>query len=249
MTYMGGKQKLSKHIVPFINNYIKDNNIENFYDIFCGGFNIGCHINCENIYANDLCPTLIALHRAAQEDFNLICKNSSREQWDRCYTEYKRIRTNNFEDSSIPLAEIGAIEWLASYSGRGFPGGYGVKSVGRNLFEERLRNLKNQSFLPSYQKAIFTCQDYRNVEIKHNSLIYCDSPYAGTKTYGINSKFNYEDYYNWLIKTAKTTPIFISEQSLPEIVPARIIWQKEVKRDIGNKKEATETLYFLDLRE
>ena len=132
MTYMGGKQKLSKYIVPFINSYIEENNIENFYDIFCGGFNIGCNVNCENIYANDLCPTLIALHKAAQEDFNSICINSSRGQWDRCYSEYKRIRVNNFENSTIPLAEIGAIEWLGSYSGRGFPGGYGVKSTGRN---------------------------------------------------------------------------------------------------------------------
>ena len=147
------------------------------------------------------------------------------------------------------LAEIGAIEWLGSYSGRGFPGGYGVKSTGRNQFEERLKNLKNQSSLPNYKKAIFTCQDYRDIEIKPNSLIYSDPPYFNTKTYGINSKFNYESYYNWLIETAKTTPIFISEQSLPEIVPARIIWQKDIKRDIGKGKEATETLYFLDLRE
>ena len=248
MTYMGGKQKLAKNIVPYINSYIKENGITTFYDIMCGGFNIGCHVECEEIIANDLSGTLIALHKAAQQDFDSIRTDSSREQWDRCYTEYKKIRENGFREDKIPLTEIGAIEWLASYSGRGFPGGYGVKSTGRNQFEERYRNLREQSKLPAYQKAKFMNNDYRIVKIKPNSLIYCDSPYKGTKAYGVNSKFNYEEYYEWLINTAKTTPIFISEQSLPDSIPAKVIWKKDIKRDIGKGKDATEMLFFLDLR-
>ena len=62
MVYMGGKQKIAKFITPYINNFIKDNQIENFYDIFCGGGNICCNIICPNIYASDISPTLIALH-------------------------------------------------------------------------------------------------------------------------------------------------------------------------------------------
>ena len=133
MTYMGGKQKLADSICPIINKYIKENNIENFYDIFCGGANISTNIECDNIYASDLSPTLIALLSAAQVDFDRLLGNlpSTREQWDRCYAEYKKLQAVNFDFignvPKIPLCEIGAIEWLASFSTRGFPGGYGVK--------------------------------------------------------------------------------------------------------------------------
>lgn len=99
----------------------------------CGGANIVVGVNCEHLYANDLSPTLIALHKAAQQDINSICTDSSREQWDRCYTEYKKLKKANFnKESEIPLAEIGAIEWLGSFSGRGFPGGYAIMSRGRS---------------------------------------------------------------------------------------------------------------------
>lgn len=250
MTYMGGKQRLAKSIVPYINSYIKEHNIENFYDLMCGGFNIGVNVECENIYANDLSPTLIALHQTAQKDYSMICTDSSREQWDRCYSEYKRIKDNNFENPQIPLAEIGAIEWFASYNGRGFPGGYGVKCTDRDLFQERYNNLKRQSLTPTYQKTHFTSGKYNEVEILPNSLIYCDAPYYGTKMYGVNKNFSFDEYYEWLVKTAKTTPIFISEQFIPDTVPAQVVWQKDVKRTIGQGEglAVTETLYLLDLR-
>ena len=252
MTYMGGKQKLVKYIAPILNNYIKENGIENFYDVMCGGANIVSSIECENLFANDLSPTLIALHKTAQEDFLKICTNSTREQWDRCYSEYKKLKKKNFKiDSEIPLEEIGAIEWFGSFSGRGFPGGYGVVSKNRNQFEERYNNLKKQASSPTYKKINFSCGDYRNLEFKPNSLCYLDAPYKNSTSYGLSSDFNFIEYYKWIIKIAKTNPIFISEQELPNSLGARIVWEKEVKRDIDpNKKKElkTERLYFLDLR-
>lgn len=250
MVYMGGKQKISKYIVPIINRKIKEEGIEHYYEPFTGGMNIGAYIECKNIYANDLSPTLIELHKQAQEDFSLVSTDSSRENWDRCYTEYKRMKKHNFNcPTDFLLADIGAIEWLGSFSGRGFPGGYGVESKGRNQFNERLENLRKQSQTVSYQRAIFTNNDYRKLKFKPNSLIYSDAPYKNTKTYGINTKFNYSEYYKWLMETAKTTPIFISEQDLPAEIPAQVVWEKEVKRDIDkNSKKATEKLFYLDLR-
>lgn len=248
MTYMGGKQKIQKYLLPIINNYIKENEIENFYDVFCGGFNIGAYVGCENIYANDLSITLISLHKQAQEDFSKVCIDSSREQWDRCYTEYKRLKKHNFNvEPEIPYEEIGAIEWFGGFSGRGFPGGYGINSKGRNQFEERYNNLKKQAEENGYKKAIFSCGDYRDISFKRNSLIFCDAPYKNTKAYGINTKFSYSEYYKWLMETAKNYPIMICEEELPREIPAEIIWQKEVTRDIGKIKK-TEKMYLLDLR-
>ena len=141
---------------------------------------------------------------------------------------------------------------MACYNGRGFPGGYGCTSANRkSFFQERYNNLKKQSELQIYKQIQFSCQDYTKVEIKPNSVIYADSPYKGSKPYGINPKFAYYQYYDWLIETAKTTPIFISEQYLPDTIPYKIVWQKEVKRTVGQNVKnfkATETLFYLDLR-
>lgn len=260
MVYMGGKSKTADSICPIINKYIKENNIENFYDIFCGGANVSTHIVCDNIYATDLSPTLIALLNAAQSDFDGLLGNlpSTREQWDRCYVEYKELQAVNFHFTErmpqIPLYEIGSIEWFASFSGRGFPGGYGVKSTGRNLFEERKANLKKQSTTGSFQKIIFGVSDYRDLKIKKpNSLIYADAPYRGTKKYGINNKnnvFDYEEYYNWLREMAKAFPIFISEETMPDDFIE--VWHKPVKRSLDanndTRKIATEKLFFIDRR-
>lgn len=260
MTYMGGKQKLADSICPILNKYIRENNIKNFYDIFCGGGNICTHIECENIYGTDLSPTLIALLNAAQINFERLIDPipNTREEWDRCYAEYKELQAVDFNfidrTPKIPLYEIGAIEWFASFSGRGFPGGYGVKSTGRNLFEERKKNLREQSNTGSYKKINFEVCDYHNLQIeKPDSLIYADAPYKGTKKYGINNKthpFDYDEYYDWLREQATRHPIFISEEWMPDDFIE--VWRKPTKRSLDanndTRKIATEKLFFIDRR-
>ena len=95
MTYMGSKRRYCKYIVPILQKYINDNNVSTFVDIFCGGANLIDKIQCNNLIANDLSPTLIALHKQAQEDFSLIPEDGSREYWDLAYAEWKKIRTDN----------------------------------------------------------------------------------------------------------------------------------------------------------
>ncbi len=259
MVYMGSKRKYCKDIVPIIQGYIDKNNITTFIDVFCGGGNLTDKIQCKTVFANDLSPTLIALHKMAQEDFSKIPIDGNREYWDKAYAEYKKIKSamskNEEYQAEMPLFEIGAIEWYASFSNGGFPRGYAKNSAGRNYYQEAYRNHKTQSENPTYKKIIFMQGDYKDVlpklsdtiDITH-TLIYCDSPYKGTKPYAINPKFNYEEYYNWLRETSKQVPIFISEQAMPE--DFRIIWEKEAKRTAGkdNNFKACEKLYFTDKR-
>ena len=40
MKYVGSKNRISKDIVSFIQKCIDDNNITEYYDLFCGGCNI-----------------------------------------------------------------------------------------------------------------------------------------------------------------------------------------------------------------
>ena len=55
-------------------------------------------------------------------------------------------------------------------------------------------------------------KSYDEIEIKNNSVIYCDIPYKNTSEYQIKN-FNYELFYNWAL--TNNNPVFISEYAMP----------------------------------
>ena len=54
--------------------------------------------------------------------------------------------------------------------------------------------------------------DYRNVEIRPDSLIYCDIPYKNTTEYS-DGEFDHESFYDWAEKQRE--PVIISEYAMP----------------------------------
>lgn len=84
----------------------------------------------------------------------------------------------------------------------------------RNYYQERLKNLKKQNL----QGIDFAVGDYRDFDILRNTLIYCDPPYFGTKSYGYayESKFNYEEYWDWVRETSKYNYVVCSEETFPD---------------------------------
>lgn len=258
MVYMGSKRKYCKYIVPIIQKYIDEHNIVQFIDCFCGGANLADKISCQKVICNDLSPTLIALHKQAQADFSKIPEEGSREYWDYAYTKWKQIRekiSSNIpimENEEFPLYKIGAIEWYASFSNGGFPRGYAKPGQGRDYYKEGYRNHQKQANDEKYKKIEFVCGSYDQIAIDEpDTLLYCDSPYRGTKPYGISPKFDFDTYYNWLRKTSKLFPIFVSEQNLPEDFNNFIVWAKDdAIRTCGadNNFKACEKLYLIDNR-
>lgn len=70
------------------------------------------------------------------------------------------------------------------------------------------------------EKLYFTNKDYREIEIKSDSVVYCDIPYKNTGGYTINNKeivFDYEAFYDWILELSKREDIkiFISEYTMP----------------------------------
>lgn len=266
MVFLGSKNKYKNDIPPIINKYIKDNNITTFIDCFCGGANLTDKIICDNIHAIDLSPTLISLHKAAQEDFSLIPKDCDREKWDSTYAAWKRMKkifdNKKFKDFTeedfnligVPLHEIGCIEWYASYSRGGFPRGYAKNTSTRNFYKEARKNHKEQSETDTYKKINFICDSYENIadifKDSKNTLLYCDAPYKDTTAYAISKNFNYFRYYNWLKEISKIFPVFVSEQYLPPEFDKYVIWKKDVKKTCGHDHDfkATETLWLIDNR-
>lgn len=56
-------------------------------------------------------------------------------------------------------------------------------------------------------------QSYDCVEIKPNSVIYCDIPYRDTAIYN-DTPFDYDKFYGWCLR--QTEPVFISEYDMPK---------------------------------
>lgn len=235
MNYMGSRRKAAPVIVPIINKYITLNKITKIYDCCCGGAYMTDKFFCDDITAIDLSPSLISLHQQAQSDFSKIPLEGSREYWDKAYSEWKKyVKKSNYQ-LQMPLYEIGAIEWYSSQARGGFPRGYAKSTEKRDYFKEGRKAHHEQSLSPKYKKIKFVCDDYKNIDIPHDALIYIDPPHYGVKPYGISLNFNYKTLYEWLKEKSQTNKIYISEKYLPEEFDKFIIWQ-----------DTNEKLWFID---
>ena len=75
---------------------------------------------------------------------------------------------------------------------------------------ERLRNLERLSQLSDLSALGVS---YDQVEIKPNSVVYCDIPYKSTSKYTCG-KFDHEKFYDWCRRQTELT--FISEYDMPD---------------------------------
>lgn len=241
MVYMGSKAKYAKYIIPILQKCIDENNITLYIEPFVGGANIIDKIKCENRYGYDRSDTLIALLQTAADNFDNVMKDGSRELWDKGKAYVKDGK--KLEDMS--LAEIGAMEFFASYCNGGFPRGYAKNTSTRNYYNEAYRNMEKQA--PNLKGINFLCQNYWDLsaEDTKGAVIYCDPPYQGTKFYGYTNqpKMDYQHFWNWVRDMSKNNFVFVSEQTAPEDFKA--IWTQEVKRTTNkeNNFKAVEHLF------
>ena len=173
----------------------------------------------------------------------------SKEQYDTIRNLYNT-KSNTINGQNIPDSYIGWVGFMASANGRFFDGGYGGKSntkIGttRNYTAESVRGLKKQ--FPSIQDVSFIYCDYNNLDVE-NSLIYCDPPYKGTKTYNTSKNFNHDNFFDWCRKQVdKGNIVFVSEYEAPD--DFECVWGQEVKSSLsangvsGGSKVSVERLF------
>lgn len=234
MKYMGSKNRLAKELVPIIQKYINDNNIENYLEPFVGGCSIIEKIKCKNRYGSDNHKYLIALLNNLNK-LNELPDFVTKEHYSdvrNCYN--KRLKT--YEDWYI-----GAIGFLASYNGRFFDGGYaGIVNtkIGteRNYYKEAYNNLLSQS--NKLKNIVFNYCDFRDIKPIKNFVIYCDIPYKGTKQYSTSKNFPYEEFYEWCKKMSKNNIILISEYDMPD--DFECIWSKKIETSMNNNRNAND---------
>ena len=105
---------------------------------------------------------------------------------------------------------------------------------------ERLERLQSLESLESYINS--SSQDYSEIKIKQNSVIYCDIPYEATKTY-FKQKFDYGRFYDWCCK--QTEPLFVSSYSIsdPRFKCISEFEHRSILNDKSNNK-VTERVYM-----
>ena len=111
-----------------------------------------------------------------------------------------------------------------------------IEHISRIIHLERLQNLQN------LQNLQITNKSYEEVEIKENSVIYCDIPYKGTGEYQ-KGGFNHNEFYKWVLNNEN--PVFISEYNMPddfEIVAS--FHHKSTLSATNNNKIVVENLYW-----
>lgn len=239
MTFMGSKSKYAGEICPILQQTIDEKGIDTYIECFVGGANIIDKIRCPNRFGYDRSDTLIALLQQAATDWDGVLKEGSRELWDKGKAYVK----DGIMPEDMSLADIGAMEFFASFSSGGFPRGYAKNAKGRNYFQEGYRNLERQA--PKLRGITFGCQNYWELEPTEGAVIYLDPPYANTKHYGYanQAKMDYNHFWDWVRELSKKNYVFISEQTAP--ADFEVVWQKDVKRTAGqdNHYAAVEKLF------
>ena len=222
MVYQGSKAKLRKYILPILQNCINENHIENYYEPFCGGANMIDHIRCKNRIGSDINSELIELLKYMRDNPNLdiFPQDCSFEH----YSDVRENRKNKTNKYSTPYTS--GIGYFASFGGRYFQGGYGRNAKGgKCIYNERLRNAKEQaSLLKGIEFNTCSFENY-NPNYFNQCLFYLDPPYRDTKNYNGKDEFPYDFFYDWCEELGKENYVFISEYYMPPNF--QCIWSKE----------------------
>jgi len=229
MKYLGGKQRLGKHIEPIIKKYWNES-LSGYLEPFCGALGVLKNMTniSSNIIANDYHPDLIKMWKDVQENkFNYPESISEKE-----YNDAKLLKSPNALKSFIGFG--------MSFGGRYF-GAYSDKYLGdkkENFCKEMSNSL--QRIAPLIKNVKFTNKDYRKLKPK-NMLIYCDPPYKET-TYPIKYRtdikyydvFDNDEFWDIMRLWSKNNMVIISETSAP--ADFKCIWEKAINRSASKSK-------------
>lgn len=232
---MGSKNRIAKHILPIM---LKDRKEGQYWvEPFVGGANMIDKVTGNRIGA-DFNPYLI-------EALKLIRDNPKSIPEVITESEYKAAQ------SEKPLTGIvGFIGFAMSFGGKWF-GGYrrdkaGTQGCIENMKTQTRRSRDNaikQSVLIKGVELIHS--SYAELEIPHNSIIYCDPPYEGTT--GYKDKFNHAEFWQWCRdKSKEGHTVFISEYKAPD--DFECVWQQELNVSVakdGKQKKAIEKLFTI----
>lgn len=107
---------------------------------------------------------------------------------------------------------------------------------------EALQRLQRLQRLQQLDKLCFTSQSFENINIKQNSVVYCDPPYLNTGKYDKNILFNRKLFLEWI--NSLSEPCFVSEYQL-ELTSFKKVWTKKTLSTMNSKnfKQTIENVF------
>ena len=198
--------------------------------MFCGSCSIESKVKgFDKVICNDKHEYLIELFKGVQKGYELP-ELITEEQ-------YKYIREHKDENKIL----TGFVGFGCSFGGKWF-GGYARNKTNTNYALQSKKSLLKD--MDKLMTAQFTCQDYRDVIIPNNSIVYADPPYNNTTGYG-KDKFNSDEFWEYMRVISKNNKVFISEQTAPN--DFECVWEKEFTRTLDvnkdNQFKVTEKLF------
>lgn len=152
--------------------------------------------------------------------------------------QYKYIRNHKDDDCIL----TGFVGFGCSFGGKWF-GGYARNKTNTNYALQSKRSLLKD--METLMNAEFTCQDYRDVPLPKDCIIYADPPYNNTTGYS-REIFNSNEFWEYARNASKNHLIFISEQAAPDDFIS--IWEKPFTRTLDvnkqNQFKVTEKLFI-----
>lgn len=220
MQYFGGKAKIAKYIVPYLESVRKKNQI--FIEPFVGGANIISKMSGSR-KAYDFNEYLIEMYKAVQNGYEL--PNTLSED------EYQHIKNNKDEDKVL----TGFVGFGYSFAGKWF-GGYARGHGGKNGYADTSKRslLRKMSTMSDVE---FGYADYKTLEFD-NCLIYCDPPYKNTTKFTGTPDFNTEEFWDVMRKWSKNNDVYISEYEAPD--DFECVLEIKTTTDIRNKDNKME---------
>ena len=212
--YKGSKNSIAEKIIRVLPS------AENFYDLFAGG----CAIThaallfgkWKNLYVNDIDGDGIRLFRDA-----IAGKYKDEKRWI-SREDFFRLKD---VDPYVKFC------WSFGNNGKYYLYGRDIEEQKRRchfarvfhdaVYEDAKLELQGLESLQRIQRLqgickkspiIYSFADYRQVNIKENSVVYCDIPYKNTDKYF--NEFDHDKFYAWALENEN--PIFISEYGMPD---------------------------------
>lgn len=108
---------------------------------------------------------------------------------------------------------------------------------------ERLQNLQSLEALERLQNLFPSGLSYEKVEIKPNSIVYCDIPYENTAGYG--NSFNHKEFYDWAYKQKELVVISSYEISDDRFIRVVNLNKRANFSQGGFGKKLTEGLFIV----
>lgn len=209
--WAGGKSFLVERIKEDCNNL----NLPNFIDLFTGSSVVALNMPSDNIIANDISYPLITFHKIVKQGL-LPIKNYNLTE-----VEYyaNREKFNIIKSTTTNDIELATLFYYLNTAG--FNGLYRENAKGSfNIPCGKKKTFKPLAYnTTAYNKINFINDDYKNVNIPKNSLIYIDPPYDTPFTKYNKTDFNWEnqkELIQWAINTNEK--FIISNQATDRII-------------------------------